>query len=203
MQFCCYIWSMNTKESRRKTIAIDMDGVLANVEPQLVKFYNEQYGAAVTLEGIQGLSGAEAFPEDKVERRIVNTPGFFRNLEVMPGAINAVKKLMEDYEVYVVSAATEFPLSLYEKYEWLQEYFPFIDWRHIVLCGDKSIINTDYMIDDYCKNLDVFKGKTLMFHAYHNTQLNHHFRVRAWSEVLDWFAGEQAENMALNPVKDN
>ena len=193
---------MKTTIERRKTIAIDMDGVLANVEPQLVKYYNAQYTASVTLEGIQGLSGADAFPEDKVARRVVNTPGFFRSLEVMPGAIEAVKKLMEDYDVYVVSAATEFPLSLNEKYEWLRQYFPFIDWRHIVLCGDKSIISTDYMIDDYCKNLDVFKGKTLMFHAYHNTQLSHHFRVRAWSEVLEWFEKEGARNEATSLIKE-
>jgi len=194
---------MNTIEKKRKTIAIDMDGVLANVEPQLVKFYNDMYGASLTLEGIQGLSGAEAFPEDKIARKVVNAPGFFRTLEVMPGAIEAVKQLMEDYEVYVVSAATEFPLSLHEKYEWLQEFFPFIDWRHIVLCGDKSIIDTDYMIDDYCKNLDVFKGKTLMFHAYHNTQLDHHFRVRGWSDVLDWFSGEKKRESTLDLAGKN
>jgi len=182
---------MNQTERKRRTIAIDMDGVLANVEPQLVKYYNKFYGASLTLEAIQGMSGTEAFPKDAATRQMLNQPGFFRDLEVMPGAVSAVRQLMEDYEVYVVSAATEFPLSLFEKYEWLQEHFAFIDWRHMVLCGDKSIIQTDYMIDDYCKNLDVFKGKTLMFHAYHNTQLNHHFRVRSWLEVLAWFKAEK------------
>ncbi|GAB3355022.1 5'-3'-deoxyribonucleotidase [Arachidicoccus ginsenosidivorans] len=189
---------MNQTQNKRKTIAIDMDGVLANVEPQLVKYYNKYYGASLTLETIQGMSGAEAFPKDAPTRYMLNQPGFFRDLEVMPGAIDAVRQLMKDYEVYVVSAATEFPLSLFEKYEWLREHFPFIDWRHIVLCGDKSIISTDYMIDDYCKNLDVFKGKTLMFHAYHNTTLHHHFRVRSWSEVVDWFEIEKKQD---NPMK--
>lgn len=193
---------METK-NKLKRIAIDMDGVLANVEPQLVKFYKQHYGIETTVEAIQGMSGSEAFPEDKVERRVVNTPGFFRTLEVMPGAIEAVKKLMENYEVYVVSAATEFPLSLYEKYEWLKEYFPFIDWRHIVLCGDKSIIHTDYMIDDYCKNLDYFCGKTLMFHAYHNTTQNHHFRVHNWAEILEWFEKETVENLKETETANN
>lgn len=167
-----------------------MDGVMANVEPQLVKFYEHHYGIVTSVEAIQGLSGAEAFPLDRLERKVVNSPGFFRTLDVMPGAVAAVEKLMENYEVYIVSAATEFPLSLFEKHEWLKEHFPFIDWRHIVLCGDKSIINTDYMIDDHCKNLDYFNGKTIMFHAHHNTHLNHHFRVHNWQEVLDWFEKE-------------
>lgn len=185
-------------ERKKKTIAIDMDGVIANVEPQLIKYYRDIYGVTTTLEAIQGLSGEEAFPEDKIDRKIVNAPGFFRDLEVMPGAIEAVAKLMKDYEVYIVSAATEFPLSLFEKIEWLKEFFPFIDWRHIVLCGDKSIINTDYMIDDHSKNLDYFSGKPIMFHAHHNTAQNHYQRVRNWSEVLDLFEKEMQESAALN-----
>ncbi|SDZ93235.1 5'(3')-deoxyribonucleotidase [Arachidicoccus rhizosphaerae] len=178
-----------------------MDGVLASVEPQLVKYYNQVYGASLTLEQIQGMSGAEAFPKDAATRKMLNLPGFFRDLEVMEGAVDAVKKLMKHYEVYVVSAAMEFPLSLMEKYEWLQQYFPFIDWHNIVMCGDKSIINTDYMIDDYCKNLDVFKGKTLMFHAYHNTTLDHHYRVRSWQEVLNWF--ERELDLELKVTSEN
>jgi 5'(3')-deoxyribonucleotidase len=187
--------------NKRKSIAIDMDGVLANVEPQLVKYYNQVYGENLTLKQIQGMSGLEAFPKDAATRKMLNLPGFFRDLEVMDGAVEAVKALMKHYEVYIVSAAMEFPLSLYEKYEWLKQHFPFVDWHNIVMCGDKSIISTDYMIDDYCKNLDVFKGKTLMFHAYHNTNLNHHFRVRSWQEVLNWFDRERAAE--LKPTAEN
>ena len=86
----------------------------------------------------------------------------------MEGAVEAVKKLQQTYDVYVVSAAMEFPNSLIEKRNWLKKHFPFIDWRNIILCGSKHIINTDYMIDDHPKNLDPFKGETLLFEAFHN-----------------------------------
>ena len=178
---------LTTNNLNRKSIAIDMDGVMAQVEPQLVKYYNQIYGTHLSVADIQGLSGSEAFPLDKGHRKMVNTAGFFRDLEVMPGAIMAIKQLMEDYEIYIVSAATEFPLSLSEKYEWLQEHFSFISWRHIVLCGDKSIIGTDYMIDDHTKNLDTFKGKSILFHAHHNTNIVGYDRVKSWQEVLQWF----------------
>lgn len=167
-----------------------MDGVIADVEPQLIKYYEEQYGIVTTKEAIRGLSAKEAFPEDAVNRKMVYSAGFFRTLEVMPGAVEAVKKLMDDYEVYIVSAATEFPLSLFEKIEWLKEHFPFIGWRNIVLCGDKSIINTDYMIDDHTKNLDFTKAKTIMFDAHHNANQHHHFRVTNWQQILDFFEKE-------------
>lgn len=164
-----------------------MDGVIADVESQLVKYYEQTYGITTTVEAIQGLSGAEAFPEDSATKKMLNVPGFFRTLEVMPGAIEAVKKLAEQYELYIVSAATEFPLSLLEKIEWLGEHFPFIGWRNIVMCGDKSIIDTDYMIDDHCKNLDFCSGKAIMFNAHHNLRQHHHTRVHNWQEVLALF----------------
>ena len=181
---------MEMQLNKSKTIAIDMDGVLANVEPQLVKVYNTIYDTSITVADIQGKTHAEAFPLDTKERRVIHTPGFFRHLEVMPGAIEVVRKLMKHFEVYVVSSAMEFPLSLDEKYDWLQAHFPFIDWRHIVFCGDKRIINTYYMIDDHCKNLDFFKGRTLLYHAHHNTEVTHHHRVKNWSEILHWFEKE-------------
>ena len=94
---------------------------------------------------------------------------------------------MEDFDVYIASAAMEFPLSLFEKKEWLEEYFPSISWKNIVFCGDKHIIRTDYLIDDHLKNLDYFPGIPLMFTASHNVQFTHHQRVNNWEEVLRYF----------------
>ncbi|MCR8558385.1 5'(3')-deoxyribonucleotidase [Mucilaginibacter sp. BJC16-A38] len=169
----------------KKSIAIDMDGVIADTETHLLNWYERDYGVRISLDEIQGLDEKEIFPDKTQSRKYVLTPGFFRTLPLMNGAVEAVKTLMESYEVYIVSAAMEFPLSLAEKLEWLNEHFPFIDWRHIIFCGDKSIINTDYMIDDHIKNLDYFKGTTIMFHAFHNVNYDHHQRVNNWDEVLE------------------
>jgi 5'-nucleotidase len=169
----------------KKSIAIDMDGVIADTETHFINWYEREYGVRVGTHEIQGLKEDEMFPEKTAARKFAFTPGFFRTLPVMQGAVEAVKTLMENYEVYIVSAAMEFPQSLSEKLVWLNEHFPFISWRNIIFCGDKSIINTDYMIDDHIKNLDHFKGTTIMFHAFHNVNYNHHQRVNNWDEVLE------------------
>jgi len=169
----------------KKTIAIDMDGVIADIEAQILDWYERDYGIKHTREYLAGRGGGEElFPEVGLVRQYVLSPGFFETLPLMEGAVEAVKTLMEDFEVYIVSAAMEFPLSLNEKLRWLNKHFPFITWRNIIFCGDKSIINTDYMIDDHIKNLDYFKGKTIMFHAYHNVSYTHHTRVNNWNEVI-------------------
>jgi 5'-nucleotidase len=171
----------------KQTIAIDMDGVIADVEQQFINWYERDYGVLVPRENFRGVPEAEAFPDKGAVRKFVYTPGFFRTLPLMAGAVEAVQQLMKTYEVYIVSAAVEFPQSLPEKLEWLNEHFPFISWRNIVFCGDKSIVQTDYMIDDHCKNLDYCKGKTIMFSNGHNANYTHHTRANNWLEVLALF----------------
>jgi 5'-nucleotidase len=177
--------------STRKSIAIDMDGVIADTIANFIAWYEKDHGVRIGKEAFHGKPEVEGLP-DKAVRKYIYSPGFFRSIPVMEGAKEAVLTLMENFDVYIVSAAMEFPQSLVEKYEWLQEHFPFISWKNIIFCGDKGVIGTDYMIDDHVRNLDCCKGKTLMFTAGHNAGINHHTRVNNWKEVLALFEKELA-----------
>jgi 5'-nucleotidase len=179
---------MDEKKPRRITIAVDMDGVLADTETHFIQYYEKESGEKVNRHSLLGVPESIAFPDKTAVRRYVHTPGFFRTLPLIKGGVSAIEKLMEDFEVFIVSAAMEFPLSLFEKKQWLEEHFPFISWRNIVFCGDKSIIKTDYLIDDHIKNLDNFSGKPLLFSASHNVHVNHHKRLNNWEEILAFFA---------------
>ena len=169
---------------KRKSIAIDMDNVIADVATHFLDWYERDYGVRIEEKALRGVPESEAFPNNAV-RKFLFTPGFFRTVPLIPGAQQAVRKLMESFEVFIVSAAMEFPQSLREKHDWLEEHFPFVSWRNIIFCGDKSIIATDYLIDDHCKNLDSCSGKALIFTAAHNININHHQRVNNWDEVMD------------------
>jgi 5'(3')-deoxyribonucleotidase len=161
-----------------------MDGVIADTIENFINWYERDHGVRVLKDAFIGKPESEGLPDNAV-RRYVYTPGFFRSVPVMEGAKEAVSELMKSFEVYVVSAAMEFPQSLFEKYEWLQEHFPFIRWSNIIFCGDKSIIGTDYMIDDHVKNLDCCRGKTFLFTAGHNAGIDRHTRVNNWKEVVE------------------
>lgn len=169
----------------KKTIAIDMDGVIADIDTHYINWYERDYGIKLLPENIRGLTTDEAF--GGATRKFVFTPGFFLTVPVMPGAVEALKTLSEIFDIYIVSAAVEFPQSLTEKLEWLNTNFPFITWKNIIFCGNKSIINTDFMIDDLIRNLDTFKGETLMFNSLFNYNHNHHRRVNNWQEVVEFF----------------
>ncbi len=167
-----------------------MDNVIADVATHFLDLYEKETGIRIPHEALNGISESEAFPDKTAVMRYLFTPGFFRNLPLMPGAQEALKTLQEKFEIYIVSAAMEFPLSLAEKKAWMEEHFPFISWRNIIFCGDKSVIGTDYMIDDHLKNLDCFKGKAFLFHAGHNIHVNHHTRLHNWEEAVQILMGE-------------
>ncbi len=175
----------------KKSIAIDMDNVIADVARHYLAMYEKETGEKVPESKLIGIPELEALPDKTAILRYLHTPGFFRTVPLMAGAQEALRKLQEHYELYIVSAAMEFPLSLSEKKEWLTEHFPFIHWRNIVFCGDKSIIGTHYMIDDHVKNLSTFKGKPFLFTAGHNVHIQDYPRLNNWEEAVKILLSEK------------
>jgi 5'-nucleotidase len=173
-----------------KSVAIDMDNVIADIEEQAIIWYERELGVKIAKEAMHGIPEKDAFPDKEALMRFVHSPGFFRSAPLVPGAIEALQRLVINFNVYIVSAAMEFPLSLYEKHQWLQEHFPFISWHNIVFCGDKSLIHTDYLIDDHPKNLDFCRGKAIMFTAGHNANYTQYNRVNNWAEAVSFLESE-------------
>lgn len=175
--------SINGKGNTTPSIAIDMDGVLADVYAQFAKFHFEETGEHIPLESIAGVPEFDAFP---LLDKHIHRDGFFRETPLMPSAQRVLERLNDAYQIYIVSAAMEYPKSLLEKYDWLKEHFPYITWRQIIFCGSKYPIHTHIMIDDHFKNLDVFQGeKTFLFTQPHNSQAEpgKHQRIDGWDDL--------------------
>lgn len=167
-------------------IAIDMDEVLADPLQKFIALYNRDYGLPLNTILDPGNEIYHHVPLHVKDKwfEYINEEGFFRDLAPIEGSVEAVKKLQETYEVFIVSAAMEFRNSLLDKYDWLEQYFPFIPWQNIIFCGQK-IVNVDIMIDDRAKNFVGFSGRKLLFSSPHNLLLTNYERVDNWEQVLD------------------
>ena len=154
----------------KQRIAIDMDEVMAFTVNKIVKRYESAFGYHLSEQDLLGKLVEDAVPAEHRQLVLdwIHEPGFYRDLPVMEEAQRVVYELNKNYEVFVVSAANYIPSSVPEKIDWLGRHFDFIDVRNTVFCGFKSIINADFMIDDHVKNLNVFDGKGILFHAHHN-----------------------------------
>lgn len=169
-----------------KRIAIDMDDVLAQTTHVIIDKINKITSSSYTYEELMNGSESlklEFYGHYTKHNSFLWEPGFFEHIPVNEDAVEIVEILHKQYEIFIVSAATEFPNSLKEKLTWMEKHFPFITWRHIVFCGHKHMIQADYLIDDHEKNLHSFTGTPLLFTAPHNLHINDFKRVNNWKEI--------------------
>ena len=173
-----------------KRIAVDMDEVIADAVASLLGSYNAEFQEALTVHDLRGQEIRDAIHPDR--RSSIDSyllaDGFFRRLEVMADSQEVLASLSKKFEVFVTTAAMEFPNSFTAKYEWLQEHFPFISPSRIVFCGDKSIINADYLVDDRPRHFERFIGQGVLFSGPHNLAETRYPRVNNWREVAAMFS---------------
>jgi 5'-nucleotidase len=175
--------------TRRLRIAIDMDEVMADALSEHLRRYNTVFGTSLTATHLQGCHLEDCVPtEHRSEVEAMIDASFFEDLVVLPDCRAVVLELAQRYEVFIVSAAMDVPCSFDAKYRWLRRHFPFIPPTHIVFCGDKSVVDADYLIDDRARHFARFTGKPLLFSAPHNAGETRYQRVASWKDVRDVFA---------------
>jgi 5'(3')-deoxyribonucleotidase len=186
-------------QGARTRVAIDMDEVLVDIVPKLLRAYNGAFGERVTRESLAGRPLEDVVPADRraAIEDLVLEPSFFADLDPMPGGIETVRALTERYEVFIASAAMEVPTSLAAKFAWLQTHVPFVEASHLVFCGDKSIVDADFLIDDTARHFRRFRGTGILFDAPHNRRVEGYVRARDWDHVRRLFLVDGAPSPAL------
>ena len=122
---------------------VDMDGVLCDF-----------FGA---FKDVRRKDPNFKFPQSRI--------GFFKNLEPMPDAIESFNKLKEHYDVWILTRPSFKNINCFnEKAEWVLEHLGFDVLEKTIMCGDKSLVKGDYLIDDNGQNgQPEFEGEWIEF----------------------------------------
>lgn len=170
-------------------ITVDMDEVLADTFSAELNWLNREYGYQLTPEMTKGRDLMDLIPSEQFRHllEVLQQGDIFANLPLMSGSQQVMQELVERYEVFIGTAAMEFPGSFTPKFHWLSTHFPFIDAEYIVFCGDKSILASDFLIDDSARNFKRFRGQGILFSAPHNTKINEYPRVDNWDQIRRMF----------------
>ena len=169
-----------------------MDEVAVDTMAKRLALYQSEFGEELAAESLHGVHFNDAVSADRRDsiRKHLLIPGFFREIPPMTGAKEVIRDLMGHYEIFITTAAMEYPNSFNEKYDWIKEHLPFFPDSHIVFCGDKSIIQADFLIDDSPHHFSRFMGQGILFTAPHNANETLYPRVDNWSDVRKRFLGE-------------
>ncbi len=170
-------------------IAVDMDEVIADALGELLARYNREKNTSITKADVRGKWLWQVLPPGGQERieRYLQDEDFFEDLPVIPDSQEILRQIAEHYEVFIATAAMAFPNSFGPKYRWLRRHFDFLSPRNFVFCGDKSILQADFLIDDMPNNLAAFQGEGIVFSSPHNVNLTGYRRVENWHDVAQIF----------------
>ena len=130
-------------------------------------------------------SGIDKLSEDvkkEYEGRLDEVPGIFGLMSPIPGAIDAVHKLQEKYDVYILSTAPwKNPSAWSDKVKWVTEQLDDVFHKRMVITHCKHLCEGDYLIDDRGKNgASEFKGEWIQFGS---------DRFADWKSVLSYLLG--------------
>ena len=149
----------NDTQQRKKRLFFDMDGVLVDFESGLAQ-QDEQ-----TLKEYEG--------------KYDEIPGLFGLMQPMPGAIEAVHKLNEHYDCYILSTAPwNNPSAWSDKVTWITKHLDDVFHKKMVITHCKNLCKGDILIDDRGKNgTSQFEGEWIEFGSE---------RYPDWNAVLDY-----------------
>lgn len=170
-------------------ILVDMDDTLTTLGKPWIDYLNETYGTSVKMEDIDSWSIHKFFPEIPVNLvyKALSEPDIWRNINPLPGAIEAIKKLQKEHDVYVVTSAQADSIPYKEKA--LLKYFKTLNHKHIIYTQNKQMIKGDILIDDGPHNLKGFNGTKILFDKWHNKSFDEKsikaHRAYSWHDILD------------------
>lgn len=119
----------------------------------------------VLVDFASGIARLDESTRKEYEGRLDEVPGIFALMDPMPGAIEAVHKLAEKYDVFILSTAPwNNPSAWADKVAWVTKYLDDVLHKKLILSHHKDLLKGDYLIDDRSKHgADSFEGEWLQF----------------------------------------
>lgn len=145
-----------TTGTRPKRVLVDLDSIVFDILGAWIGEANRRFGDNLTVADIVSWSWHELSRGGTGIYKILEEPGFFRNLRPYPGAVEGVRRLNERHRLKIVTAADHVP-SYSEKAAAVREHMPFLNKRQLVVMHDKHEIKADYLVDDAPHNAEAYK----------------------------------------------
>lgn len=179
----------------KKIIALDIDGVCADLLTVWLSWYNKDYSDNLTMNKLTDWN-IHQFTKPECGLKMYNyieNPDIYDTVMPILGATTVIKRIRNlGYRIIYVTSSTNGHAG--RKFNWLKEYEMISELDDYVECKDKSLIKTHYLVDDYPVNISSFSGIGVLFNQPYNRKSLHSPRVNDWGEVYKFFDKELSKN---------
>ena len=129
----------------KKILYLDMDGVLVD------------FGSGIRKYDPEALLPYADHPDE--------APGIFSLMDPIPGAKEAVERLSEHFDIYILSTAPWMnPSAWTDKVVWVKEHYGDLLKKHIIISHRKDLLRGDFLVDDRPKHgASEFQGEWIQF----------------------------------------
>lgn len=171
-------------------VAVDVDGVVADLHSEWLRLYNDDYGDKLHSEDIKDWN-IQNYVKPECGNRIfeyLRKPDLYSKVPAIVGAREGVSEIRNNgHRVVFVSSAVLG--SLDQKFAWLikQGFLKDKGGRpdsDLIFSHDKTIIKADMLIDDGLHNIKGWDRAILFDAPYNrNTMDNNFVRVYNWTQI--------------------
>ena len=118
---------------RDKILYIDMDGVIVDFNSGISKLSDQELNQFIN--------------------RYDEVPHIFSKMDPLPNAIEAVNKLIDQYNVFILSSSPwENRTALNDKLDWIKTHFGTKLRKKVIFSHNKHLNHGDFLIDDRTAN---------------------------------------------------
>lgn len=130
----------------KKILYVDLDGVMVDLESHAIKRHGPN-----AIEKLGKLTSIDKY--------------LFDDPEPIPGAIEAIQKLSDKFDIYFLSTAPwSNPNAFTAKRKWVQKHLGKLAHKRLILTHRKDLCIGDFLIDDRPNNgAAEFKGEWIQF----------------------------------------
>jgi len=173
--------------SNKPIIALDCDDVLLDLVPNWLKRYNKDFSDFVKVSEIKDWDISKYVScGEGIYKYLV--PDLYRDISVVEGALLGINQLRNWARVIVVTSNMGDNSGV--KFNKLNELGFEVDKKDYFECSDKSLVASDFLVDDNIDNIKHSYGKGVLFSQPWNRKSLHTPRCENWFEVVRFFRKE-------------
>ena len=179
----------------QKIIAVDIDGVCADLHHAWLGRYNKDYDDTLTAEQITEWDMTK-FVKPECHTKIfdyLHDKRLYDDVPALPGALQGVQDLRDMGHRVIFATATNVQMAG-RKLHWLETHgFLKLTYgthsKDFVEAQDKGLVRADCLIDDGLHNLELFQGVKVLMHCQHNASDNNrdaYYRAYGWPDATGY-----------------